>query len=292
MRAPSPVHVVALFTAALTLAACGDAGETVTATTEPDPGQRYRATATVLESPDHGPQLCLGGVAESYPPQCGGTDVVGWDWDAVEGAESASGTTWGTWEVVGTFDGERFTLTQPPGEPRWDDADAVGAPDFTTPCDEPDDGWAVVDPTTATEEARQAAIEYAGTRPDHAGTWLDQRTDPDDELDVDAELRTGDPARAVLNVRFTGDLDAHEAELRRRWGGPLCVLGAERTLAELETIRDELQAELDPLVSGVSEVANRVELQLVVAGDALHAELDERYGKGVVAVHGRLEPVD
>lgn len=288
MRAPVRA-IVAVVPVVFALAACGDAGETVTATTEPDPGQRYRATATVLEAPDHGPQLCLGGVAESYPPQCGGPDVVGWDWDDVEGGESAAGTTWGTWEVVGTFDGERFTLTEPPGEPRDAGAVDVGAPDFTTPCDEPEGGWAVVRPATATEQGREAAISYAGTRPDHAGTWIDQRSD---DPAVDAGLPPDDPARIILNVRFTGDLERHEAELRQRWGGALCVLGAERSIAELEAIRDELQSELEPLGSGVSEVANRVELQLAVVDDDLRAELDERYGEGVVSVHGRLEPVD
>src|SRR5829696_1122227 len=68
-------------------------------------GERYAVSATVLESPDHGPQLCSS-VMESYPPQCGGggPDVVGFDW--AEGEESASGTTWGAFRVVGTWDGD------------------------------------------------------------------------------------------------------------------------------------------------------------------------------------------
>jgi hypothetical protein len=64
---------------------------------------------TVLQKDDEEPQLCLGGVAESYPPQCGGPEIVGWDWDAVEGEESASGVTWGTYAVTGTWDGTVFT---------------------------------------------------------------------------------------------------------------------------------------------------------------------------------------
>lgn len=44
--------------------------------------QRYRVTATVLESPEHGPQLCTS-LKQSYPPQGSGPDVIGWDWDKV-----------------------------------------------------------------------------------------------------------------------------------------------------------------------------------------------------------------
>src|SRR5262245_29665274 len=38
-----------------------------------DGPQEYEATATVLESKEHGPELCFS-VALSYPPQCGGPD--------------------------------------------------------------------------------------------------------------------------------------------------------------------------------------------------------------------------
>lgn len=70
--------------------------------------------ATVLQKDGEEPELCLGGVAESYPPQCGGPRVSGWDWAAVEGEETASGVTWGAYAVQGTWDGTVFTLTQPP----------------------------------------------------------------------------------------------------------------------------------------------------------------------------------
>ncbi|WP_150308982.1 hypothetical protein [Planctomonas psychrotolerans] len=68
---------------------------------------------TVLQSGDGAPELCLGPVAESFPPQCSGVPLVGWDWDAAEQEETASGVTWGTYAVQGTWDGTTLTLTQP-----------------------------------------------------------------------------------------------------------------------------------------------------------------------------------
>lgn len=68
---------------------------------------------TVLQVGDAAPQLCLGAVAESYPPQCGGPEIVGWDWDAIELKESANGVTWGGFAVVGEWDGTVFELTEP-----------------------------------------------------------------------------------------------------------------------------------------------------------------------------------
>lgn len=59
-------------------------------------------------------ELCLGPVAESYPPQCSGITLEGWTWDGVEGAESSGDVTWGAYAVHGTYDGETFTVTQPP----------------------------------------------------------------------------------------------------------------------------------------------------------------------------------
>ena len=37
---------------------------------------RYEATSTVLASRDHGPELCLGWVADSLPPLCRGLPIT------------------------------------------------------------------------------------------------------------------------------------------------------------------------------------------------------------------------
>ena len=71
------------------------------------------AQGTVLDAGGE-VELCLGPVAESYPPQCGGIPVANWTWDGVDGAETSGGTTWGAYAVQGTYDGEEFTVTQPP----------------------------------------------------------------------------------------------------------------------------------------------------------------------------------
>ncbi|MDO7882182.1 hypothetical protein [Antiquaquibacter soli] len=60
---------------------------------------------TVIQIGDARPQFCLGPIAESYPPQCSGPELVGWDWDTVDGEESSGDVTWGTYAVTGKWDG-------------------------------------------------------------------------------------------------------------------------------------------------------------------------------------------
>ncbi len=59
-------------------------------------------------------ELCLGPVAESYPPQCSGIPIENWSWDGVDGSDSSGDVRWGAYAVQGTYDGESFTVTQPP----------------------------------------------------------------------------------------------------------------------------------------------------------------------------------
>lgn len=287
-----------LAVAALTVVACGDQTARTSAD-EPsaDSDQRYTATALVLESPDHGPQLCLGGVADSLPPQCGGPDITNWDWDDVADPESAGGTTWGSYTVVGTYNGKDFALTEPPTPPAESDG-PVGR-QFSTPCDEPPEGWAVVDEATATEEAMTEAIEYASSQPDHAGTWLDQSINPalsgDTGIaDEQIEAAANDPTKLILNFRFTGDLERHEQELREIWGGALCVTRAAHTEAGLQDVQRQIHDELgsDVLGSGIDVTIGYVELMVVFDDGSLQRKLDERYGEGVVRVHSALQLVD
>lgn len=298
---------------ALTLVACGDtvvgspadessapAPSAATSGQTPDPAGpddgvnlvpagydgRFRATATVLEAPGEGPQLCLGGVEESLPPQCGGPRLEGWAWDAVE-AERAAGTTWGSYTVTGTFDGDTFTLTEPATAPQPGAGGASG-PDFTTPCPEPEGGWAPVEPALATQAAADLALSLAASTEGYGGAWIDQGI-PDDEL---TEANANDPARYVLNVATTGDTDQLERRLREVWGGALCVSSAERSEAQLHQAQEEVAGEPGVLFTSTDVVSGTVEVGVPVATEERQQELDDRYGSGAVRLVGRLEPLD
>ena len=76
----------------------------------PAPGE-VQGHATVLQIGDAPPQLCLGPIAESYPPQCTGPEMTGWDWETAEGFESSGDVTWGAYVVTGGWDGVTFSVT-------------------------------------------------------------------------------------------------------------------------------------------------------------------------------------
>jgi hypothetical protein len=111
------------------------------------------------------------------------------------------------------------------------------------------------------------------------------------EINADTLWMFNDPTKLVLNIRFTGNLERHERALRAIWGGALCVSVGGRTAAELESLRAGLHEELDPMSTAVDERAGQVVLQVIV-DDGLQAELDQRYGPGLVRVHALLTPVN
>lgn len=248
---------------------------------------RYRTFGTVLESPEHGPQLCHV-LAESLPPQCGGPEVADWDWEAVE-AESASGTTWGSYVLVGTFDGERFTLTEPAVvDDGTIERPTPEEPDFGTPCPEPSGGWKPVDPERATDSAFTDAAEKAQGAEGFAGLWIDQQVPDGEQSEEDAN----DPQRFVLNVTTTGDIAAMEREIREVWGGSLCVSQAPRTEAELLSVQTAL-GDLPGLLSSSPDVrTGQVVVELLVATQERQRELEERFGAGTVRLRGTLIPID
>jgi hypothetical protein len=105
-----------------------------------------------------------------------------------------------------------------------------------------------------------------------------------------------DPGEFVLNLAFTGDLQRHEAELRARWGGRLCVTRHQRTMAELRRIQRELQGTagsdlgLRVVSTGLSDDDNVVNLQAVVLDDRARQAIADRYGAGAVRASAILEP--
>lgn len=241
----------------------------------------YEVTATVLESEEHGPELCLGGIAASDPPQCGGVPLRSWDWNRVAGEERGDGsgwgageTTWGEYHLIGTYDGDVFTVLTS-GPPEAPD-EAAGDP-IDTPCAEPAGGWTAVDPRRSSGRHSDRGAQMAEKEPDFGGVWVDYF---DDEI--------------ILNVAFTGSLERHERELREVWGGALCLTKRDRSHAELEEIRKEVSAhpDLDVLWSSTVDNEGTVEIGVVAIDDATRAEIDERYGPGTVQIDARLRPVE
>lgn len=260
------------------------------ATSEPGPAPvrvfapvRVQATATVLERSGGGPQLCLGDVMESLPPQCGGPPIVGWDWAAIEGEQRAGDTTWGEFHVVGDFDGRMFTLAGPPGPPQR------AAPWVsTTPCARPAGGWERPDLGRASFAALEATQRAVQGMPGFVGMWLHDPEPPTDGAQ--------DMTKVVLNVAFTGDAAGHTAALRERWGGALCVVQRGHSGAELARIQGAAQATVEELglewtSSGVDERRGVVEIAVLYADAAAQAEVDRRHGAGVVVLTSRLRPV-
>ena len=177
----------------LVLAGCGartgSAGGTddVPAPAEPIPtvipaarGTVSSGLATVMDTGR--PELCLGAVAESYPPQCTGIPLRGWDWSDHPGRfDQSGGTRWGSFAVTGTFDGTTFNVADAVPAALYDPA-AEAPVDFSTPCPEPDGGWRVLDPEKTTDAAFEQAFLTASHLDGYAGGWVDQlRPDPPTE---------------------------------------------------------------------------------------------------------------
>jgi hypothetical protein len=85
-----------------------------------------RGTATVMDTGT--PELCVGPVAESYPPQCGGPEIVGWDWAEQKKFVEEGDVRWGAYFVRGTWDGETFTYEKAIPAALYDDANATPGP--------------------------------------------------------------------------------------------------------------------------------------------------------------------
>lgn len=242
---------------------------------------RFSVSAMVLEDESHGPQLCTA-VGLSHPPRCGGPDVIGWTWDGLR--HSSAGTSkWGSFDLVGTWDGKSLALTEPPSA--FSGANTEPPVDFTSPCTPPPGGWKPLDAAKATSDDLQAAQALAMGSPDFAGLWIDETPPPD------LATPMNNPARLVLNVRFTKDLDKHEARLRQVWGGSLCVSPARHTEAELRRIQDELTAE-GVTFAGADVITGTVDIGVWVAYESRQRELDAKYGDGLVRLVGTLKPID
>ena len=270
----------------LLASACAErspAADTPATPEAPAASGRYQATVTVLEGRGKPPHMCWN-IRTSLPPGCGDVPLTNWSWDDVEGEERMGGVTWGEYHLIGTYDGEAFTVeeTGPPRQPDESPDDEI-----VTPCPEPDGGWQTTDPSRATEAHLETISAGIADEPDHAGLWIDYLGDPPTEESSNA-------GRIVLTVAVTGDVERHRSEISEVWGGPLCVVEFERTHAELSRIQTELgdgsELGLHLLSSSVADTRNRVEARVVLADAADQAALDARYGAGTVVLESALTP--
>ncbi|MCW2738391.1 hypothetical protein [Nocardioides sp.] len=232
----------------------------------PDGEVQTSGLVTVLD-PGTGPQLCLGAVAESYPPQCGGPAVAGFDWGEV-GAEEAGGVTWGQYALTGTFDGTTFTVTDAVPAALYDPMAEPETGGLEPACDDA----AATDPARATPEDMDATLAAASALPTYATAWL---------------------TRGTISVAVTGDAEAAEAELRQTWGGPLCVTTVEKTDADLNTINQELQTALgEQLLTSGSSAPDSLDAEVVFDDGSIQRWVDATYGEGLVRVSSSLDPVE
>ncbi|RYB92556.1 hypothetical protein EUA06_06320 [Nocardioides glacieisoli] len=271
---------LALVLSVTALAACGNEGDTKAVdpsasgepsstgapTPVPDGQVRTRGLVTVLDTGD-GPELCLGAVAESYPPQCGGPELVDFDFGDV-GAEKASGVTWGQYNVTGTYDGTTFTVTDAIPAALYDTMAKPEAGGLEPACDDA----TTTDADMASPEDMDATLAAASALPTYATAWLSNGT---------------------ISVAVTEDPEAAEAELRKTWGGLLCVTTVEKTDADLNAVNQELQAALgDQLLTSGSTSPDSLDAQVVYDDGSIQDWADETYGDGLVRVSSALEPAE
>ncbi|MGH3011198.1 MAG: hypothetical protein ACRDMY_05040 [Gaiellaceae bacterium] len=284
---------------ALVLAACGtdrpSAGGAETTTREqppvasdPNQGSPHEGNGTVCDDETSGPMLWLGGfrLMIEAPPTCGGIPLLNWHWGAVDGESSKRGTTWGSYHVVGAYDGETLAVTE--AGPYQDDPSVFGTdPDTSSPCEKPAGGWVVPDPARNTQNDVSRAGTNARSQPDYVASW-----------NTHLEPERFEFGSVIFNAVFAGDAGRHEAEIRKVWEGPLCVVARDApTARELERIRKEVEASLDGLAlemlwSSGPGIEPVIEIGVVAdIGGKGQAALDRRYGPGLVQLIPALKPV-
>ena len=191
-----------------------------------------------------------------------------------------SATRRGEWHVTGTFDGERFRLTEPPGPPLVGDRDR--GLDFSPACDEPD----VVEPSHGVAEWEAATqIDGVFDSRDLVAAWV---SDPGGDWDG--------PFVGNLVV-VPGAAQAAVARVREHYAGALCVIERDApTAVELAAVQRELTNEDARAILGTIQSAAADERRGVVVAtiwlvdEAAMDYADQRWGD-LVELRGLLRPV-
>lgn len=266
-------------------ASSGDGAATVVVV---EPGEVLVAHGILMQSaPDRAVEICLGGVAESLPPQCGGPVLKGdFAWEDVA-PERSGDVTWtnDAWWAVGIYDpggGGQGTFTlhrpvsaePPPGH-------AVPIPEdlsFPQLCTDP---YVNGDPAAAGDLAAQEALASGLEGLDgYVTSWVSDGS-------------------SLYNVVVTSDPDAAFAELRRVWKGGLCV--EQRDLPTQDDLLRAQQAltarfsELRLLSASAGGTSGQFGVEVVLTDratvDAVLEAVSEWLDPGDVSITGALQPL-
>lgn len=247
-----------------------------------DPDLLLTGHGLVLQQDGQPPQLCVGGVAESYPPQCGGPELVGFAWEDAPEHESAAGVTWGAATVVGTFDGERFHLSEPLTQQPPEGWGEPGDAEFPQLCDDPyrggEESWR--EDREAAEQASHALGRELQALDGYVTAWVSNGSD-------------------LYNVIVTADPEAAHRQLREVWPGGLCVeqrdLPTQQQLQAAQAALDAVRDETGLLSSGGGGADGLLHVGVLVADAATVAAVQQAVAPHLspehVVVEGALRPV-
>ena len=119
------------------------------------------------------------------------------------------------------------------------------------------------------------AYDVAAELPNVGDVWIDRR---------DKSVGT------IFNVSVVGATAPAERQLRKVWGGPLCVSVTKHTHAELQAIHHQIMRSTPGYLSG-GDGSGHVEIQVVLdEGGHLQRAFDKQYGAGLVRVTSALTP--
>jgi hypothetical protein len=233
----------------------------------------------VIEEAGHGPELCMGVIFASDPPQCEGLRIEHWDWAEVEGEESRGSTAWGDFHVIGRYADGGFTATEV--GPAVDEIRPHD--ERSAACNAPSGRW-----------HSPASFEYTGALDHH----LDSQIDIVDRWMTPINTLFAGRSETdayVLSTVFSGKKERHEDAIRRFWDGPLCVVARDDpTDDEQERLAEEARQELKRLGARPMSwcLCGTVTFDVVLdENGAAQALFDERYGPRVIKVYSALEPV-
>lgn len=253
-----------------------------------EPGELVVAHGSLMQRKESGPvELCLGGVAQSYPPQCGGPRIIGdVNWDDLQ-PERAAGVTWteGVVRAVGHYDPRdgasgSFTLDRPLTLGTTPEPGSAAAPEpmtFPQLCKDPYAGGG----------ARSGGVAQGDTNPiterlpqldGYVGSWVSDGS-------------------SIFNVLVTGDAAAAHRELRKTWKGGLCVEQRDAATEEdVAAAQDALATTFKGLLStGGDVVRGRLDVEVILLDQATLDEIVQTVSPWIAAkdlnVTSALQPL-